>query len=92
MGLTATGLVKPETLKGLKEYNPGATFLGEVGGIGGSLALGPFTPVGAVGASSVRNMTSVDSLVLGVTVKFGHSGGYGSSERTCNSTTEPTSY
>jgi hypothetical protein len=35
--LTKTGLVSPETLKGLKEANPGASTAGELAGVGASL-------------------------------------------------------
>jgi len=37
--LTKTGLVKPETLAGLEEYNPVASTVGEVGGVLGSLLI-----------------------------------------------------
>ena len=37
VALTQLGLVKPETLKGLREHNPKATIAGEIGGIAGTL-------------------------------------------------------
>lgn len=41
IALTGSGAVEPQTLEKLKEYNPTATTVGEVGGIAGSLLLGP---------------------------------------------------
>lgn len=46
LGLTKTGLVEPETLKKLEEYNPVESVGGEVAGVVGSLVV----PAGAIGA------------------------------------------
>jgi hypothetical protein len=35
--LTKTGLISPETLAGLEEYNPGASLAGEIAGVAGSM-------------------------------------------------------
>lgn len=59
VGLTKSGLVKPETLEGLKEANPIASGAGEVAGIGGSLlvpGLGEENAAkGALGAADLLN-------------------------------------
>jgi len=39
--LTKSGAVKPETLENLKKYNPNLTTAGEIGGVVGSVLLGP---------------------------------------------------
>jgi hypothetical protein len=59
--LTKTGLAKPETLKGLEEYNPVASTLGEVAGVAGALlapelagpaaALNPVKAVSRIGTA-----------------------------------------
>jgi tellurite resistance-related uncharacterized protein len=56
IALTESGLVKPETLRGLKEANPGASFAGDIGGgaaligfTGGAGALAP-----AIGGTAAR--------------------------------------
>lgn len=47
--LTKTGAVKPETLAGLKKYNPISSTAGDIAGIGGSILAAPeLSPVGAV--------------------------------------------
>lgn len=51
--LTKSGLVEPQTLEKLKEYNPTASTLGEVGGVGASLLI-PGTPVARLAQASER--------------------------------------
>lgn len=47
--LTGTGVVSPETLQGLKEYNRGVSSIGEIGGIAGSLLIPGVAPFKAGG-------------------------------------------
>lgn len=49
VALTESGLVKPETLRGLEEYNPGSSIAGELGGIAGSLLMPGLGQLGAAG-------------------------------------------
>ena len=50
--MTATGLVKPETLKKLEEYNPGESLTGETGAIGLSMLVPGEGEVSAAGGAA----------------------------------------
>lgn len=52
IALTKSGLVEPETLKGLEKYQPAASLAGEVGGVAGSLLVPVGPAVGAVGKAA----------------------------------------
>jgi len=58
VALTQTGLVKPETLAGLKEYNPGASTVGDIAGVVGTSLAGP-------GAALVKGAAKIGESVAG---------------------------